>query len=255
MNAIPSLGSMAGPAAAWFNVAVCLGLPLGVLIFLLAAKSKRRYAVPMMCGVVSFAVAQVVLRIPLLEWLDTQPWWLAFKTGQPVLYIVLIGGLTAGIFEEGMRWLCLRFVLTAVRQTPTGLLNWGDGMAFGLGHGGFEAFWLVGREWLGVLAANYATLRFVSPWMVLPYGLERILAMVWHLALSLMVLRAVRDHKPLWLLWAVLAHALGNSVTALVLGYTGSLPATYVVMALLTAAALVYIIFEKRKEIRHEKSH
>lgn len=167
-------------------------------------------------------------------------------------------GLSAGICEEPARWLLFR----ARRLAPA--RTWEGGLMVGLGHGGVEAA-LVGvsilssavslhlirqrgMAALGVPAEAQAAVQaqldqvFGAPsWMMLMGAGERALAMTCHVAMSLLVMRAVRDRRPRWLLASIALHtALNAGAVALVqaghpLGAEGFL----LVMALLSLGLVV----------------
>jgi uncharacterized membrane protein YhfC len=138
--------------------------------------------------------------------------------------MALVAGLSAGVCEEIARYLVLRFW----RQEDR---SWVQGVAFGVGHGGVEAVFVGGVAL--ITFANLLTLRQVGPevlglsgemleqaraqvdayWSMAWYlpllgGLERVFAMAIQIALSLMVLQALVRDNSLWLLTAILAHAL-----------------------------------------------
>ncbi|ERI97265.1 Putative membrane peptidase family [Bittarella massiliensis (ex Durand et al. 2017)] len=132
-----------------FTLAVSVGLPLGALFYLLV---RRRVLLrPFLAGVGTFLLFQLLLRIPLLDWL--RGWdglaLLAFRS--PWLYALFLA-LTAALFEEGGRYLAARLLLK-------GRTGCGEAMAFGLGHWGLEALALVGLPLLlSLLAAPGLTL-------------------------------------------------------------------------------------------------
>ncbi len=87
-------------------------------------------------GVASFAASQLLLRIPLLGELQNAVWFNMFAMTQPLLCGVLVA-FSAGLFEETGRFVALKLI-------NRDLLTWENGVIFGLGHGGVEAFCLTG---------------------------------------------------------------------------------------------------------------
>jgi uncharacterized membrane protein YhfC len=190
-------------------------------------------------GALTFFVSQIVLRIPLLGvatillaqldlgWTEEQSFWfnLAFLT------------LTASLFEEGGRWLMMRW-------RTRNIVQWKDGVMFGAGHGGIEAMLLVGLGAInGVIALSLGDLAFaeVPPeqmelaqaqinqlrsltWDMVAMGIwERVIAIIFHTAASLLVLKAVRERNSLWWWAAFVLHTLLNGIALIVLEYSGAL--------------------------------
>lgn len=155
--------------------------------------------------------------------------------GDAALFTVS-GALLAGIFEETGRWLAFRTVLKKRTNKETAVSH-------GIGHGGFEVFFLLvvsGVQYL-VFAVLINTGTFeaiiektaqqgvdVSALQALPQQLmaitpanaclsmaERIFAMLLHLGLSVLVFYAVRKSKPGMYILAILLHALFDVPPAL----------------------------------------
>ena len=162
--------------------------------------------------------------------------------------------ISSGLFEESTRWIVMRYWAKGVR-------SWREGVGFGLGHGGIEAMLLLGNA----MVSNIAMLQFgdvirdqvaradnpdaltafdAQTEMLNNIGLnlvamswyERILAIIFHVAMSVLILRAVRERK--WQLWlvAVLAHIAFNTV-AVTLAPVSYL-ALYIALTALTAVVV-----------------
>ncbi len=173
-------------------------------------------------GVLTFVASQVV-HLPL-------NWGLGLLTGGrgvalwPIPLMAAVAGLSAGVCEEVARYLVLRFWRREAR-------SWGQGVAFGAGHGGVESLLtalavlitfvqmlaLRGTD-LGALGLSGEMLEqaqaqveafWATPWyMPLLGGLERAFAITMHIAWSLMVVRSLTHNNLLWLGAAILGHAL-----------------------------------------------
>jgi uncharacterized membrane protein YhfC len=168
----------------------------------------------------------------------------------------LLGGwlfsLVAGLGEESMRYVAMRWV-GQIRER----LDRPTAVVYGLGHGGFESLALG----LGVLATAFlirdafnpatanvpealaAQARVVaesSPLLFFGGVLERILAIVLHVGLSLIVMRAVLTRSIAYLGLAIAAHTVANgvAVTLQSTGVSGLLIEAWVALA--AAAALYY---------------
>lgn len=175
-----------------------------------------------LAGGLTFIASQIP-HVPLVLALTPlfQSWgWIAYA-------IVL--GLLAGIFEETARYVLFKFILKKSR-------TWNEGVFIGLGHGGTEAVIL------GVLAAlAFANMLFYKnvdlstvpgipanqlelakqqvaaywsapAYMALLGMVERIFAVILHVSLSVMVLYAIANNKPLWFWIALLWHAFVDAV-------------------------------------------
>lgn len=143
----------------------------------------------------------------------------------------LILGLSAGIFEEGARFLMYRYWTRTAR-------SWSKGLLLGAGHGGIEAM-LVGAVILwsalniftlsgadlaarlpadqGALAEQQLTAFWALPWYDTFLGfIERLFTIPVHIALSLLVLQVFLRRQIRWLFAAVAWHTLLNAVGAVV---------------------------------------
>lgn len=148
-------------------------------------------------------------------------------------------------------------------------------MLVGLGHGGTEAF-LIGISaaltLVNMIAYRYvdlATEQSIPPeqlelakqqveafWSTQPYlafvgFFERIFAMCLHISLSVMVLYALANKKPLWYWLALLWHAFVDAVAVYVGQSVGVLPTEGLVA--IFAAISLWIIFRLRARF-HETS-
>lgn len=137
-------------------------------------------------------------------------------------------GLSAGLFEEGGRWLAYRFWIRKAR-------TWNEGVTFGTGHGAAEAV-IVGALTLATLiqltALRGQDLSTIVPpeqlaaaesqievywslpgWAAFFAPLERASALAIQISLAVIVLQAfVRRGGALWLLAAIGWHALVDAV-------------------------------------------
>lgn len=141
----------------------------------------------------------------------------------PRVPLALAAGLSAGICEEGARWLMLRLFAKKTR-------GWRAGLQFGAGHGGAEAIIfgvlaLINVVILLVLrsldatalglpadAARQLHAGQVAFWriqtsMPLLAGFERLCAIALQISMALLVMRAVTQRNLAWLVAAVGLHA------------------------------------------------
>ena len=167
----------------------------------------------------------------------------------------MILSLTAGLAEEIGRYVGYRWLMKRDDKT------WEKAIMYGLGHGGLESMLLVaGLTLLGLInllalsASNLDTLP-ISPeqrtqlqqqlaavaaqpeWLPLAGAWERLWAISFHVAMSVVVLQVFRRGRMIWLWLAVAAHALLDFLGAglpTALGLQGN-------AALLTSEAIVTI--------------
>jgi uncharacterized membrane protein YhfC len=218
-----------------FTVTAALLLPVGAGIWL--SLKKKGYLKPLLFGVMTFVVFQVLTRIPILQGvLPQMPWYIVMQTGYPLLYALFLGS-TAALFEEGGRYLVMRLFLKNRQRVS-------DGIAFGIGHGGIEAVLLAGINALIILLAGSA----IDPGMMFAGGVERISTMMLHVAWSVMVLKSVRENKISYLLLAFALHTFIDAA-AVFLGqyYHLSILALEILAGAFALLMLGYTVYEYKK--------
>lgn len=195
---------------------VSLLLPI-IAISVLSFKNKGgKFISAWILGAAGFFVTQMVIRVPILTVLQSQPWFINFSQNHLFLYAFGLA-FTAGLFELAGRFV----VATLMRKN----LNYNRSLAAGLGHGGIEAMILVGITYLNnilyIFMINNGTFDAVvseavnsgvdvsallqvkdqflqaSPALFLLAGFERVLAMIGHLAMSMTVCYGIHTGKPL----------------------------------------------------------
>lgn len=211
------------------NALIMLVFPLVVATFI-----ARRYRAEwglFGAGALTFVVSQI-LHIPFNGFVESRFLPTVGAGFSSELFLVAaFYGLSAGVFEEVGRYLTYRFWRKDARQ-------WKDGLMLGAGHGGIEAIILgvlftinmavllgMDRGYFTALAPEGgmgAVEAQIDALMALPWyetilgGVERILAVILHLGLSLIVLRAVRNRALIWLFIAIFWHATFNGVALVV---------------------------------------
>jgi uncharacterized membrane protein YhfC len=185
---------------------------------------RRRYGVGwgvFALGAATFVASQIV-HIPLnmaLGLIGNPPHGVALW---PLPAIALVAGLSAGLCEEGARWIVLTFFAKRTR-------GWRAGLQFGAGHGGIEAI-IFGAlvlvnavsmialstgdpARLGITGANAEQVAAARAayWATPPYmffigGLERVFAITMQIGLASLVMAAVVRKQPLYLLAAIAFH-------------------------------------------------
>jgi uncharacterized membrane protein YhfC len=222
------------------SAAVCLFAPTVLaIIFIIKRGAKWR---SFLIGAAVFTVFQILTRIPLLSWMQTTAWFTLFTMTQPVLYILSLA-LTAGLFEEVGRFAGIQLL-----RKPK-LLDWDNAFVFGLGHGGVEAFWLVGINYgvavVQALCGQVPAAVISTPSVYfLVGGLERVLAIAMHIGFTMLVFYAVKRRKPLYLLAAIAAHTVVDAAVPLLrqAGIPLGIWASEGVLAVLTALLVIIIV-------------
>ena len=174
---------------------LALVLPVALAAFLIV--KKKGLSISILAGALTFFVSQILLRIPLIQIVLPQfDWFLLMPVVSPWLYAAFLG-ISAAVFEEGGRYVVIRFCLNKHR-------TWMDGIAFGIGHGWIEAILIVGINACFMLFTNTfpagADLLFLAGW-------ERLCTMAAHIAWSVMILSSLNRNKIGGLLVAILLHA------------------------------------------------
>lgn len=226
-------------------------------------KKKSDYAMKaLLVGVGVFLVFQLLTRLPLIQFLHSLPQIRQFSEQAFFLYALLLS-LSAGLFEEIGRWLGFRFLLKDK-------LEYKNGVAFGIGHGGLESIVLVGFAAINNLVYSFLinTGRFDSavrgavpeatadrimevltttpPATFFAGGIERFFTIIIQIALSLIVMYSVKRRKLSLLFQAIVIHTALN-VAALTANRVSLLLAEVIVGAF-AVVAVVYILRSRKEE-------
>ena len=205
---------------------IALGLALGTW---LARRRKMSWGL-FGIGAATFVVSQIghipFNALALSRVLDGLGWIDMASTASLIGASALLG-LSAGIFEEGARYLMYRFWAKKAR-------TWEEALMIGAGHGGIEAILLgllAGYALLQVLALRGVDLATVlpadqveiarlqveaywaTPWYASLLGaVERAFTICLHLSLSVLVLQCFTRRAWYWLPLAIGWHALVDGV-------------------------------------------
>ena len=221
-------------------ILMTLLVPLGVM---LALRRRGGSWTAFLTGAGTFVLFVMVLEPVLHNLVLRSPVGAAIQ--QNILLYALYGGLAAGLFEETGRLLAFRFVL----KTRTARLT---ALSYGIGHGGIEAFLVMGLSMIANLSLGLAytsgaplpaeaaeTILSTPAGMFLWGGLERLSAMALHMALSVLVFASVRTGRRLLFPAAIAVHA-GVNFAAVVANAHLPIAATEAVVLLLTALACLW---------------
>ncbi|HPF18916.1 MAG TPA: YhfC family glutamic-type intramembrane protease [Bacillota bacterium] len=162
------------------------------------AKKKMKSDVrPIVIGAVTFFVFALLFENVFQQLMMTVvPDWNERITSSLFLY-VLYGCAMAGFFEESGRYYAFTQVIPAYQSPETSL-------SYGVGHGGIELVLS------GILALLVFTPESFTASDSLFWIFERSVALLGHIALSVIVFYGVRQHKKRYLLIAFLLHIIAD---------------------------------------------
>ena len=238
-----------------FSLCISIALPV-VLLIVVHKKTKARMAMAVIGATTFFLFAMVLEQILHAVVLGVGGERI---TGNIWIY-GLYGGLAAGLFEEVGRFVAMRFAMKKQLNLPNALM-------YGVGHGGIEAILIVGlasvsnlvtsiminagtlEASLGALdqATKEATLTQLSAlWTTPSYqfflsGIERIVAVTLHIALSVLVFQAVKLGKKRYWFLAFAIHVGVDFATVIAANYL-NLVLVEVMLAVLVAGVVVLTV-------------
>ncbi len=217
---------------AFMGIAAFAGVAIPVLLFLYFRKKYKADALPFFIGCAVFLVFVIILETLAHNLILTSP--AGVKIQANAWFFGAYGGLMAGLFEETGRLVAF---MTALRKKRGRDIN---ALMYGAGHGGFEAFYLLGVSMVSNLAiamalnfgasgsltagvmdpvalaqleATFAALAATPSAMFLAGIVERIAAVAMHLSFSVLVWFAVKQKCKMYLFpLAILLHALVDMV-------------------------------------------
>lgn len=238
-----SSGAMVG-----LGMAALVGFSLPVAAYLICRGRMTLRARNILVGVICFLVSVGLEALFGGYFTKINPQTAAWFKAHGVA-LGLFAGLCAGVFEESGRLVGLSFL---VRKED------GAAVAYGIGHGGIEAVLLGGLQSLayllvaillnsggfgGHLPANVVARLEHATWFGPLYSaLERGWALVFQIALSLLVWRSVREKQPLLFLAAIVAHAAIDASIAMI-GLKLIHVETWMVQGFFSAIAVAVLAF------------
>ena len=219
-----------------FNMIFALALPT-VMAIVIKKRYKGSLAVFFIGCAVWFLFAIVLEQMMHIVVLTVLP---VGKVIQNNIWLYgIYGGLAAGVFEETGRFLAMKFTMKKHYGNPY------NAIMYGAGHGGFEAFFILGTGMLNsliyaILINTNQTQLLLGPLdetqrasvqavlnnlietpshMLLLGDVERISAVILHIALSVLVWAAVVKGKKLWYLLAIFIHFLVDASIVIINSY------------------------------------
>lgn len=239
---------------------ISIGLPIALFFYLRFAKKADIYPFFAGCTVMLLfafllesGAHQVILSSPVGETIRNNIWLYA-----------LYGGLMAGLFEETGRYLAFSFALKRYRAKNV------NALMYGAGHGGFEAIVLAGLTMInnlvwsslinsGNIAAITGSLSgdalaqaeqsinlliSTPPYQFLLGGIERVLAIALHMALSVLVWFAAKWDGKIYLYGIAILLHLAVDAIAVILSQTG---VHVVIVEIVVGIATVAVVLLARK--------
>lgn len=232
------MGFITVPTISMMNMGISAAIAIFLPIVLLIMWKQKKHVKlsPFFIGALIFIVFALVLESICHQFFLVKDSALSrFMNGNTVAY-VLYASFAAGIFEETGRFIAFKLFLKKENGKETSI-------TYGIGHGGIESILLVGLSMVSTLFLVYtlntmggmdaylaklpaetqeilqpslAALYTTSPILYLIGGLERVAAIVLHIALSVFVFFAAKRSGKLYLYpAAIVLHAFVNVFAAL----------------------------------------
>lgn len=231
MNTLDSTINSTVPALSFvtMGIAILFGFLIPAVLFLILKKKYDCKKLPFFVGCATFFIAAIVLE-GLVHTIILGGGRAEILMAKPVLY-GLYGGFMAGLFEETGRFIAYTIILKKGREKYSDNKT---ALAYGAGHGGFEAFYILVVSMItnlvfgimintgntevlfnGLDATKAAATQNVlnqlvttTPLTYLVSVIERFGAVAFHMAASVMVWFAVKNKK-FWLYpVAILLHMI-----------------------------------------------
>lgn len=247
---------------------ICFGVPVGLTIHCVRKAPKGHGLMAVCTGAICFILSALMLE----QMFHTLVFALFPALAQIPFAYALYGGLAAGLFEETARLLGLRFLCR--KQSSSAVI----GLGYGVGHGGIEAIMLAGTAMISnvmVMAAINAgstdallagldgelydaavaqlqQISAIPPVEFLAGGIERLIAMTLHIALSMLIWMVVTKRLSMgFYALAVGLHALTNLPAGLYqTGVIANIWLTEALTLLIVACAAfgVWKLYQARKQ-------
>ena len=250
-----------------------------IVIAIIWTKKKKERFTTVLVGAATFLLFAIILEKPLQAWLIAPTQIGLADTGisqfvnaRPILWAFIVG-LFPGVFEETGRLVAYKTVLKKRNDRETSISH-------GIGHGGFEAMYLMGvtyatyiayavminsgtfgtvvdqvmaqasdqADTLVVVANGIASFSFANLALSI---VERVFAVLFHIGASIIVFYACRDKGRFWLYpLAILLHTAMDFIVGLTSVGVWNLPgwAIEVVLAIfgvLTFCGAFFLLYKK----------
>lgn len=245
-------------AIVYMSIAAIFGIAIPLAMYLYFRKKMHADRLPFWIGCAVFLVFAMGLEQVAYLLVSKLDCWL-FVQSNLWLYGI-VGGLFAGVFEETGRYVAFQSVLRKKRG------NDANALMYGAGHGGVEAFLLIGVTMVtnivyslmfnaGTLDSSLSNvigaLADVAPGMFLVSIVERVGAVALHLSLSVLVWFAAKNKKAFWLFpLAILLHALVDAVAVILAGLAVNVLLIEAAIYLMSAACILLAVIVWKRQRR-----
>lgn len=232
-----------------FTLLISVGLPI-VLCLLLYKKQGAKLS-SLAVGCASFFLFAMVLE-QILHTIVLKSAGTAFT--QNIWLYALYGGLAAAVFEETGRYLMMKHLMKKTLDRKNALM-------YGVGHGGIEAFLLVGvtyftyigtavminngqmeaslpmipAENLEASIQSFIAFANLPSWQFFMAGIERMQAIALHMALSVIVYRALKTGSLRYFVIAMAMHFVVDFVTLVATNFV-SIPLVELIVFVMVVA-------------------
>ena len=255
----------------YLGIMIAFGIIVPAIVAIWWVKTRKEKISTVLIGAATWFVFAVILESIPKAFLFNP----ATSLGQTVMcnavLFTLCGCLLAGVFEEVGRYVAFKTVLRKRTNRETGISH-------GIGHGGFEAAFLLCS--MGIQYISYASMinsgtfdtlisqaqaagADVSSLTALPQQLatmtfvtilltmfERVYAMILHVGLSILVFNSVKKSKIGLLFLSILLHAIFDAPAAL---YQFGILNFYVTEVIGAAFAVVFFVIVYRTLYKNDK--
>lgn len=188
-------------------------------------------------GSACFIISQPLFRLPILQLLQKSTDFSLVNVLYPKITGILIA-LSAGVFEEGFRFLFKQFLLKPDKCV------FSQPIIFGLGHGIAEAFIILAPA-LSRVQISQLGLAF----------LERFLAIILHVNLTIIVWNGFQRNKEvLYLVLAVIVHGFVDSLIPLLYPFANYIIMIEGALAVIDILLVVYSYNSKKYYIKRRNS-
>ncbi len=183
-------------------ITLIITIVLPIIFFVFLAVKYKGIIPAIIAGVLGFYTSQILIRLPILQFLSTLPAVSEFASNYTEIYVLILG-ITAALFETAGRIVVFWFLRKNLSYT--------FGFGAGFGHGAIEAMYLTGLTYLNNLILSaviyiqgfgglvailgdeaiaqsvYDAFSTTQSHLFLMAGFERIFAVVFHIAMSLII--------------------------------------------------------------------
>ena len=238
-----------------FTLIITLIVP--VVIWIVIAKKVKGISKAIIAGALGFVIPQLFIRIPILQLLGANPSVTQFSEDNKYLFLLILA-FSAGLFETAGRLIVLKVL-------SKNELSYYSSLGAGYGHGAAEAVGLIGLTYINNLifavminvgslptGDEYESIKetFLSASSSLFYaaGIERVLTVVFHIALTVLFAYMISKKKTLaGFIICITIHTLLDFTVVAVNALTQNIWISLIVLSAFTVISSVLIIKVKNK--------